>query len=318
MRRLLPAALVLATALVTGACGAPGSSSGTTVPHPATGAGADAEAAAPLPASPGKVTMGSADFPESELLAHLYAGAMRARGVVVQLHADIGERAAYMSALREGSIGAVPEYTGAVLAYLAPGQKATSPQDIYTRLRRSAQAQGLAVTDYAPAQDVDTITVTRATADKYHLSSIGDLRNVAGRLRLGAPQPLLTVSYGVPGLKKVYGVAFKQFVALAPTGTITQTALRNGTVDAADIFSTDPAISRHGFVSLRDPQNLFAAQNVVPLFKRDVLTQPMADACDAVSAKLTTAVLGALDAQVAKGAAPDAVAHTWLSANGLA
>ncbi|MGW5202077.1 glycine betaine ABC transporter substrate-binding protein [Streptomyces spiralis] len=59
-------------------------------------------------------------------------------------------------------------------------------------------------------------------------------------------------------------------LALAPTGTITQTALRNGTVDAADIFSTDPAVSRYGFVSLRDPRNLFAAQNVMPLFKRDV------------------------------------------------
>ncbi len=67
MRRLLPAALILATALVTSACGAPGSSSRTTVPHQVTGAGTDAEPAAPLPASPGRVTMGgSADFPESD------------------------------------------------------------------------------------------------------------------------------------------------------------------------------------------------------------------------------------------------------------
>ncbi|MGV9348983.1 hypothetical protein ACWDSD_30050 [Streptomyces spiralis] len=56
----------------------------------------------------------------------------------------------------------------------------------------------------------------------------------------------------------------------------------------------------------------------MPLFKRDVLTRPMADACNAVSAKLTTTVLGELDAQVAKGADPEAVARTWLSANGLA
>ncbi|MFJ8363860.1 ABC transporter substrate-binding protein [Streptomyces sp. NPDC093984] len=316
MRRILPAALVLATALAAGACGAPGSSSQTSTPRQA--ATGSSQAAAPLPAAPGKVIVGSAAFPESELLAHLYADAMKARGVAVQIHTNIGERAAYMSALKEGSIGAVPEYTGAILTYLAPGQKATSPQDIYSQLRRNAQTQGLTVTNYAPAQDADTITVTKATADKYHLRSIGDLQRVAGRLRLGAPQPLLTVAYGVPGLKKAYGVTFKQFVALAPTGTITQTALRNGTVDAADIFSTDPAISRYGFVSLKDPHNLFAAQNVVPLFKQDVLTQPMADACNAVSAKLTTAVLGELDAQVAKGADPDSVAHKWLSANGLA
>ncbi|WP_433445892.1 ABC transporter substrate-binding protein [Streptomyces sp. CA-142005] len=315
MRRILPAVLIAATALAAGACGAPGSSSQTSAPPQASSGTSPAEH--PLPAAPGKVTMGSADFPESELLAHLYADAMKARGVAVQIHANIGERAAYMSALKEGSIGAVPEYTGAILNYLSPEQKATSPQDIYAQLRRSAQAQGLAVTDYAPAQDADTITVTKTTADKYHLSSIGDLKRVAGRLRLGAPQPLLTVPYGVPGLKKVYGVTFKQFVALAPTGTITQTALRNGTVDAADIFSTDPAIPRYGFVSLKDPHHLFAAQNIVPLFKRDVLTQPMADACNAVAGKLTTTALGELDAQVASGADPDSVAQKWLSANGL-
>lgn len=115
----------------------------------------------------------------------------------------------------------------------------------------------------------------------------------------------------------MYGVTFKRFVALAPTGTITQTALRNGTVDAADIFSTDPAISRYGFVSLNDPHNLFAAQNVVPLFKRDVLSQPMADACNAVSAKLNTAILGELDAQIANGADPAGVARKWLATHRL-
>lgn len=86
-----------------------------------------------------------------------------------------------------------------------------------TQLRRTAQAQGLAVTDYAPAQDTDTITVTKATADKYHLRSIGDLKHVAGRLRVGAPQPLLTVPYGVPGLKKMYGVATASYPSTTPT-----------------------------------------------------------------------------------------------------
>jgi osmoprotectant transport system substrate-binding protein len=71
-------------------------------------------------------------------------------------------------------------------------------------------------------------------------------------------------------------------------------------------------------VSLSDPQDLFAAENVVPLFKQSILTQPMVDATNAVSAKLTTAALIQLDAQVSNSAAPDAVASQWLKANGLA
>ncbi|MET8331911.1 ABC transporter substrate-binding protein [Streptomyces sp. NPDC005181] len=190
-------------------------------------------------------------------------------------------------------------------------------QDTYDHLRQAAGAQGLTVTAHAPAQDVDTITVTKATADKYHLASIGDLKAVAHRLTLGAPTPTQTRDYGLPALKRVYGVVFRQFVPLAPTRTITQNALRNGTVDAADIFSTAPSIRRYGFVSLKDPKHIFPAENIVPLFRRDVLTQPMADACDAVSAKLTTATLTELNSQVADGAAPAAVATRWLTTTGL-
>ncbi|MEU1599527.1 ABC transporter substrate-binding protein [Streptomyces sp. NPDC005708] len=316
MKRILSAALTLPLLAAVGACGAYGSSAQPSGPQPR--AAAATASAGALPTAPGSVTIGSADFPESELLAHLYADAMKARGVRTEIHADIGERAVSMAALKEGSIGAIPEYTGDLLAYLSSASTARTPQDIYARLRQAAGAQGLTVTAYAPAQDADTVTVTRATADTYHLSSIGDLKTVAHRLAFGAPAPTRTLPYGLPGLKSAYGVTFRQFVPLAPTGTITQNALRNNTVDAADIFSTDPFIPRYKLVSLKDPKHIFAAQNIVPLFRRDVLTQPMADACDAVSAKLTTTALAELDSQVANGASPDAVATTWLTATGLA
>ncbi|MFF3359688.1 ABC transporter substrate-binding protein [Streptomyces sp. NPDC002917] len=315
MSRILSIALTLPLLAALSACGAYGSSSQSSAPQ--TKAGAAAAPAGALPTAPGSVTIGSANFPESELLAHIYAGAMKARGVRTQIHANIGERAAYMVALREGSIGAVPEYTGAALDHLSPANPARSPQDTYNNLHQAAGTQGLTVTAHAPAQDTDTITVTKATADKYHLTSIGDLKAVAHRLTLGAPAPTQTRDYGLPALKRVYGVVFRQFIPLAPTGTITQNALRNGTVDAADIFSTDPSIPRFGFVSLQDPKHIFPAENIVPLFRRDVLTQPMADACDAVSAKLTTATLTELNSQVADGTSPATVATKWLTTTGL-
>ncbi|MGW0086808.1 glycine betaine ABC transporter substrate-binding protein [Streptomyces sp. NPDC003393] len=317
MRRIVSAGFTLAAIAILAGCGAYGSSS---LPDPDSAAthsiSSDADTA--LPRRPGSVTIGSAAFPEAELLAHLYAGAMRSRGVEVDVHANIGERPAYMAALKDGSIGAVPEYGGSLLEYLAGESDARTSQEVQAELRGATRNHGLRITDYAPAQDADTITVTKETAEKYHLSSIGDLKLVAGKLKLGAPAPLQTVSSGVPALKRVYGVEFRQFVPLSPSGSITQTALRNGTVDAADIFSTDPAISRFGFVSLKDTEHIFAAQNVVPVFRQDVLTQPMADACNAVSARLDTNELRALVTRVADGADPSTTASDWLSRKGLA
>ena len=45
-------------------------------------------------------------------------------------------------------------------------------------------------------------------------------------------------------------------------------ALKNGQVDAADLFTTDPNIAANDLVVLEDPENLFAAQNVVPLITK--------------------------------------------------
>jgi len=309
---LLTLAAFAATAIT--ACGANGSSAVSENSTPVASATAEDS---PLPSTPGAVTIGSANFPESELLAYLYAGAMTARGVQVTVHAGIGERPAYLAALNDHSIGAVPEYTGALLSFLHPATTAKTPNDVYNELRTYAQGRDLAVGRYAAAQDVDTITVTRATAARYHLQSIGDLKDVAPTLSLGAPAPFRTVPYGIPALKNIYGVTFGRFVPLPATGSIARTTLVKGTVDAADIFSTDPAIQRDNLISLTDPQNIFAAENVVPVFRRDVLTQPMADACAAVATHLTTSALAGLVTKVVDGVDPAAAATSWLAEEGI-
>jgi osmoprotectant transport system substrate-binding protein len=319
MKRIYLAAVATAGALALAACGSSGSSAKTSsnTPAPVPPGGASSPASTALPSDPGSVTIGSAAFPENELLADIYGDAMAAKGVTVKKKLNIGERSVYITALKDGSIGAVPEYTGSILYYLNTGATQKTPDDVYSALQQQAAANGFAVTNFAQAQDSDTITVTQATANKYHLKTIADLKDVAGQLTLGAPAQFRTRADGVPALKSVYGVTFGNFTVTEAGGTVTVNALKNGSIDAADIFSTDPAIVQNHFVSLQDPKSMFAAQNVVPLFDKNVLTQPMKDACDAVSAKLDTATLAKLVAKVAGGKQADDVAKAWLSQEGL-
>ncbi len=269
-----------------------------------------------LPAEPGSVTVGSAGFPESVLLANIYGDAMAAKGVKVSKHLNIGERSVYLTALKGGEIGFVPEYSGSILLNLNPNAAEKSSADVDAALKKAAAGAGFATTKSAPAQDADTITVTKATADKYKLKSIADLKSVAGGMTFGAPAQFKTRADGIPGLEKVYGVKFGTFTPTDAGGSVTVNALKSGSLDAADIFSTDPAIAQNGFVSLADPQSMFAAQNVVPLFSQKVLTKPMADACDAVSEKLDTKTLASLRAKVS-GDNSEAVAQEWLKSVNL-
>ncbi|HBT9318734.1 TPA: glycine/betaine ABC transporter substrate-binding protein, partial [Klebsiella pneumoniae] len=62
-----------------------------------------------------KVIVGSADFPESQLLGTIYAGALEAQNIPVEKKLNIGSREVYIPALLDGSITLIPEYSGALL-----------------------------------------------------------------------------------------------------------------------------------------------------------------------------------------------------------
>lgn len=269
------------------------------------------------PAAADTISVGSANFPEAVLLGEIYAGALQAKGVKVQKKLNIGARDAYLKALDDGSIDLVPEYTGVLLQFYDKKATASKPDDVYAALQEAVPDR-LTVLDKASAEDKDAIVVTAATAKKYHLKSIADLGPVAKDLDIGGPPEFRTRLTGLVGLKKVYGLTFKSFKPLDVAGPITVSALKSGRVAAANLFSTQSAIPQNKFVVLDDPKLMFTAQNVVPLIVKDKASDKVTAALNAVSAKLDTATLRDLVAQVEvdkKNAS--AVASEWLSQNGL-
>ncbi|MBV9661501.1 MAG: ABC transporter substrate-binding protein [Acidimicrobiales bacterium] len=265
--------------------------------------------------SGGSLTVGSADFTESALLADIYADALQSKGVSITKKLNIGERSVYWKAMQDGSIDFIPEYNGSILDYLDSSTTAKSTSEVTAALP-GVLGSKLTALSPAAAQDSDTITVTKATADKYHLSSIADLAPIAGRLTFGAPAQFQTRPDGIPALKSTYGVTFGNFTALSASGTVTVTSLKDGTIDAGDIFSTDPSFAADGFVALADPKNMFAAQNVTPIIAAAKLNTTIKNTVNAVSAKLTTSILADLDSKVGSGD-PDPVAKQWLATVGL-
>ncbi|MEP6852136.1 MAG: ABC transporter substrate-binding protein, partial [bacterium] len=261
------------------------------------------------------LTVGSAAFPENALLADIYADALSAKGVQVTKKLNIGERGVYIKALNDGGIDFIPEYTGSILTYFDPKTTAKTPDEVFAALEKAVPSK-LTVLKFAQAQDSDTITVTKDTASKYNLKTIADLSSVASKLTFGGPAQFKTRADGIPALKSVYNVDFGRFTPLGTTGTIVVQALKGGSIDAADIFSTDPSIAKNGFVSLEDPKSMFAAQNIVPLANKAKVTPQITETVNAVSAKLDTKTLADLVSQVGTGD-PDTVAKKWLSDNSL-
>jgi osmoprotectant transport system substrate-binding protein len=267
------------------------------------------------------ITIGSANFPENQLLAEMYAQALEAKDVKVTRKFNIGARELYLKALKEGSINMIPEYNGAFLAALSKNGEV--PNGISTEAQvdsalKKVLPSGLQILKSSPAEDKDTLTVTSATSSKYHLKAIPDLKPVASKLVLGAGPEFKTRYQGVVGLKKVYGLSFKSFKSLDPGGPLTKAALKKNQIQVANIFSTDSSIQTDKLVVLQDPKNLFLAQNVTPVIQKSKVKGDVSSTIDAVSAALTTEDLTKYLAEVAVDKKSyDSVAKEFLDANNL-
>src|SRR6266581_3862295 len=159
-------------------------------------------------------------------------------------------------------------------------------------MKRKTLVAGAAVTALAL-----TLTACGKDTSKSSSSSSGGASStatIASKMLLGGPPEFETRVDGVPGLQKIYGVVFGGYKVLDTGGPVTVTALKNGQVDAADLFTTDPSIAANGFVVLKDPKNDFAAQNVLPLINKAKATSGVTSVLNGVSAKLDTASLSAM------------------------
>jgi osmoprotectant transport system substrate-binding protein len=154
------------------------------------------------------------------------------------------------------------------------------------------------------------------------LKTIGDLAQFSADVKFGAPSEFLNRAQGLPGLRARYDLYINpdNFVAISDGGgPATVRALTGGTVTAANIFSTSPAIPQNDFVVLQDPKHNFLPGNVVPLVSSQKMSDELKNVLDKVSAKLTTEDLTELNGAVSgnSGVDPDAAARKWVQDNGF-
>jgi osmoprotectant transport system substrate-binding protein len=267
------------------------------------------------------IVVGSADFPESQIVAEIYAQALQVNGFDVGRRMGIGSRETYIPALKDHSVDLVPEYIGNLLQYFEPNSTATMLDAVELELYKRLPGD-LSLLTPSPASDTDTVTVTGSTAAAWHLKTIGDLAAHSSDVKFGAPSDFLARPSGLPGLKQKYGLTISpgNYVAIEDGGgAVTVRALVEGKVNAANIFSTSPLIPQDHLVVLEDPEHNFLAGNIVPLVNSQKKSDHLNDVLDAVSAKLTSAGLATLNAAVAgnSGIDPGQVARNWLRDNGF-
>ncbi|BAX93885.1 glycine betaine ABC transporter substrate-binding protein [Mycobacterium shigaense] len=258
---------------------------------------------------PAGVVVGSGRDAESTLLAAIYAAALRSYGFAARTETSDSP----MAQLDSGAFTVVPAFTGRMLQILRPGAAALSDTQVY-RTMVAALPEGVAAGDYTTAaEDKPLLVVTQSTAKAWG----GNDRNADLSLVLKHCDGLvLGIVAGRGAPEAIRGCRLPVAREFLDEATMFN-AVRAGQLTAAWTSTADPAIPGD-LVSLADGKpTLIQAENVVPLYRRNALTDRQLLAINEVAGVLDTAALADMRRQVASGADPQVVAGGWLGEHPL-
>lgn len=265
------------------------------------------------------VIIGTKNFPEEFILGELYKQALQAKGFHVAYKENIGSTELIQTSLTSGKINFYPEYTGVIVQDVFAKKSPKTAAATYAYAKQLEGAKGYTVLKPTPFYDTDVVAVTNATAKKYGLKTISDLKKV-GSFKFGGFPECKTRATCFVGYTKTYGLSNASFLPLA--GISAYAALDAGKVLAADVFSTDPPLLKPSkYTVLTDPQHVTGFQNAAPIVKTSVVTalgSKFTSTVNAVSAKVTLAAIIAMNKAVeVDKASPAVVAKAFLKANHL-
>jgi osmoprotectant transport system substrate-binding protein len=262
----------------------------------------------------------SGAFAENEIVAELYAQVLERAGYSVERQFELRSREISQNALESGQIDLKPEYLSSLLLFLDPNAQASDdPADVARQDRLLLGPRGITVLTPSQAEDTNEFVANAQTAREFNLTSMSSLVPVAGQLTLGGPPECPQRPFCIPGLNRVYGIIFEDFVPLDAGGPQTVAALKSDEVQIGLLFSTDPSIAANDFVPLLDDRHLQNAENLTPVIRSEKLNDEIRRLLNALSARLSTErVTELLEKVVIGGQDVAAVAKHFLKVNDLA
>ncbi|MFJ2115817.1 ABC transporter substrate-binding protein [Streptomyces sp. NPDC087850] len=282
-----------------------------------------------LTAPPGDsthLTIGSAGFTESDLLARMYAILLKRAGYRTEI-LSVTNREIYEPALESGRIDVVPEYAATFADWLntrthGPDARPVGSPDPATTmraLRALAAPRGLTVLDPGRAVDRNAFAVAVSYARKHRLRTLSDLGRSGLPVRLAAGDECVRRPYCAPGLRTTYGI---DITGVDPKGvgtTQAKQAVSSGQDQLVLTTTTDATLDRFGLVLLADDKHLQNADLVVPVVNRARAgSERVRSALGRLNTVLTTGDLASMNQRVDSWRRlPDDVAREYLESKGL-
>lgn len=208
------------------------------------------------------VTVGSKRFTESYILGEIITQRIAAEpGLAATHRPGLGNTAILFAALKSGAIDVYPDYTG-TLAFELLGLKHVPALDALNALLKN---QGLAAGVLLGFGNSYALAMSETRAAQLNIKTLSDLATHTA-LRWGLTQEFINRRDGWPALREVYGLSTQ------PTGLdhgVAYEAVKAGTVDVIDVYTTDAKLESHGLRILTDDKNFFPPYEALLVYRAD-------------------------------------------------
>lgn len=217
------------------------------------------------------IRIGSKDFTENEVVAEIYALALKDAGYNVKRTFDISSSVIHTSIVNN-EIDLYPEYTGTALISILKDDPMTDAQKVYDTVKKQYEDKfKITWLDMAEANDGQGLFISKKASDKYNIKTISDLQKHASDLRFASQGEFDERADGIPALEKTYG-KFNWKSSKVYDNGLKYEVVENDEADVAPAYTTEGQLSQTDkFVLLEDDKHVWPPYNIAPVVRDEVL-----------------------------------------------
>lgn len=263
------------------------------------------------------ITVASFNFPESTILAEVYATALEDVGYPVERELNVGARELLFPELEEGGVDLLPEYLGSAIVVGFGEDPPTDVDEGVSTLNDLFDEMGVSALEPSPAQNSNVFVVRSDFADEHGLESVSDLAGVEATL--AGPPECEERDTCYLGLQDVYGLDTMDFEAIGEASA-RLVALTEDDAQVIVLFSTDAVLADDTLVALDEPEGMIPPENIVPVLRDEVVDaygDDLTGLLESVGGTLTTEVLIGFNERANEGVDPATIAADYLEEIGL-
>jgi osmoprotectant transport system substrate-binding protein/osmoprotectant transport system permease protein len=206
------------------------------------------------------VIIGSKKFTESYVLGEIAKRTLNDVDIPAEHRQGMGGTIILWQALRGRQIDAYPEYTGTVAQEILKTDHKLSLNEI----REALEKFEVGVTEALGFNNTYALVMRRSEAQRLGLRAISDLRNHP-ELKIGLTHEFLDRQDGWQPLRARYTLPQQNVIGI--DHALGYAALKNGSIDVKDAYSTDAKIAEYDLVTLEDDLQFFPRYDAVFLYR---------------------------------------------------